>query len=174
VSQNEFDSGINADVAADAAETLGSGKVSEVLMKYESGLTYDELEIGMNASFSKTITETDVSLYAAISGDFNPMHVNEEYSKQARFGRRIAHGAVSQSLIASVLGTKLPGLGTVLVEITVRFRGPTFIGDTVTASAELVEKLEKKRRVRMKLVWTNQREETILEGEAIVIPPTLK
>ena len=149
-------------------------EVFEVLMKYESGLTYDQLETGMTASFSKTISQTDLSLYAAISGDFNPMHMNEEYAKQTRFGRRIAHGAVAQSLIASVLGTKLPGLGTVLVEITVRFRGPTFIGDTVTASAEVVEKLEQKRRVRMKLQWTNQREETILEGEAIVIPPELK
>jgi acyl dehydratase len=70
-----------------------------------------------------------------------------------------------------VLGTKLPGLGTIALEITTRFRSPTFFGDTVTASAEVVEKIEEKRRVRLKLLWTNQRGETVATGEALVIPP---
>lgn len=140
-------------------------------MQYELGLSYDQLEVGMKASFTKTITETDVYLFAGISGDFNPMHVNEEFAKQTPFGTRIAHGALPQSLIAPVLGTKLPGLGTIAVEITTRFKGPTYFGDTVTAFAEIVEKLEEKRRVRLNLLWTNQRGDTIGSGEAIVIPP---
>jgi 3-hydroxybutyryl-CoA dehydratase len=140
-------------------------------MKLELGLNYDELELGMKASFSKTITETDVILFAGISGDFNPMHLNEEFAKHTPFGKRIAHGAIPQSLIASVLGTKLPGLGTILLEVTTRFRNPTFFGDTITASAEVVEKLEAKRRIRMGLEWTNQRNEVVAIGEAIVIPP---
>jgi 3-hydroxybutyryl-CoA dehydratase len=143
----------------------------EDLMDFELGKSYDELQIGEEASFTKTITETDVYLFAGISGDFNPMHVNEEFAKMTPFKTRIAHGALSQSLIAPVLGTKLPGLGTVAVEISCRFKAPTFFGDTITAKAKVSEKMEKKRWVRMALTWTNQRGETIADGEAVVIPP---
>ena len=140
-------------------------------MDFELGKSYDELQIGEEASFSKTITETDVYLFAGISGDFNPMHVNEAFAKQTPFKTRIAHGALPQSLIAPVLGTKLPGLGTIAVEITCRFKAPTFFGDTITASARITEKIEKKKWVRLALTWKNQRNETIAEGEAVVIPP---
>jgi 3-hydroxybutyryl-CoA dehydratase len=140
-------------------------------MQFDLGLSYDQIEVGMKASFAKTITETDVYLFAGISGDFNPMHVNEEFARLTPFGKRIAHGALPQSLIAPVLGTKLPGLGTIALEVTTRFVAPTFFGDTITATAEVVEKLEAKRRVRLSLLWTNQRGETVAKGEAIVIPP---
>jgi 3-hydroxybutyryl-CoA dehydratase len=140
-------------------------------MDFELGKSYDELQIGEEASFTKTITETDVYLFAGISGDFNPMHVNEEFAKTTPFKTRIAHGVLPQSLIAPVLGTKLPGLGTVAVEISCRFKAPTFFGDTITAKATVSEKMEKKRWARMALTWTNQRGETIAEGEAVVIPP---
>jgi acyl dehydratase len=135
------------------------------------GKTYEELELGQEASFSKTITETDVYLFAGISGDFNPVHVNEEYARQTPFKTRIAHGAIPQSLIANVLGTKLPGLGTVAVEIHCRYKAPTFFGDTVTAKAKVTEKIQEKRWVRLALEWTNQRGETVATGEAVVIPP---
>ncbi len=140
-------------------------------MEFELGKSYDTLRIGERASFTKTISETDVYLFAGISGDFNPMHVNEEFAKLTPFKTRIAHGALAQSLIAPVLGTKLPGLGTVAVEVTTRFKRPTFFGDTITATAEMVEKLESKKWVRLKLIWTNQRGELVSEGEAVVIPP---
>jgi 3-hydroxybutyryl-CoA dehydratase len=139
---------------------------------YELGSSYDELEVGMSASFTKTISETDVYLFAGISGDFNPVHVNEEYAKTTPFGRRIAHGALPQSLIAPVLGTKLPGLGTVAVEISVRFKAPTYFGDTVTARATVAEKLPEKRWVRLDCEWTNQDGLVIATGSALVIPPT--
>jgi len=140
-------------------------------MDFELGKSYDDLQIGEEASFSKTITETDVYLFAGISGDFNPMHVNEAFAKQTPFKTRIAHGALPQSLIAPVLGTKLPGLGTVAVEISCRFKAPVFFGDTVTASARITEKIEKNRWVKLALTWKNQRNEIIAEGEAVVIPP---
>jgi len=140
-------------------------------MKFETGKSYDELTIGEKASFSKTITESDVYLFAGISGDFNPMHVNEEYAKLTPFGTRIAHGALPQSLIAPVLGMKLPGLGTVAVEITVRFKAPTLLGDTITATGEVIEKLAEKKWIKMGLTWTNQNDEKIAEGRALVIPP---
>lgn len=139
--------------------------------KIELGYSYDELEIGMSASFTKTITETDVYLFAGISGDFNPMHMNEEFARLTPFGSRIAHGALPQCLIAPVLGMKLPGLGTVALEITTRFKAPTYFGDTVTATAEVVEKLKKKKWVRMDLTWTNQKSEIVAEGSALVMPP---
>jgi acyl dehydratase len=135
------------------------------------GLSYDELEIGMSASFTKTISESDVYLFAGITGDFNPVHVNEDFAKTTPFGTRIAHGGLPQCLIANVLGMKLPGLGTVALEVTARYRKPTFMGDTVTATAEVAEKLPERRWVRMALTWTNQRGETVSEGTALVIPP---
>jgi 3-hydroxybutyryl-CoA dehydratase len=135
------------------------------------GKTYEELEIGEEAGFTKTITETDVYLFAGISGDFNPLHLDESYAKNTVFGTRIAHGALPPSLIAPVLGMKLPGLGTILVEMTCRFRRPTYFGDTVTATATVAEKIEKTQWVRLTLKWTNQRGETIAEGEAVVAPP---
>jgi acyl dehydratase len=140
-------------------------------MDFKMGKSYNQIQIGEEASFTKTITETDVYLFAGISGDFNPMHVNEEFAKQTPFKTRIAHGALSQSLIAPVLGMHLPGLGTIAVEISCRFKAPTFFGDTITASAKVVEKIEKKQWVRMALAWTNQRGKIIAEGEAVVIPP---
>jgi 3-hydroxybutyryl-CoA dehydratase len=140
-------------------------------MSFELGKSYDDLIIGEEASFSKTITETDVYLFAGISGDFNPVHVNEEYARQTPFKTRIAHGALPQSLIAPVLGMKLPGLGTVAVEIRCRFKAPTYFGDTITAKAIVAEKIPGKKRVRMALEWTNQRGETVADGEALVIPP---
>ena len=135
------------------------------------GYTYDELEIGMTASFTKTITETDVYLFAGISGDFNPMHMNEEFAKQTPFGTRIAHGALPQCLCAPVLGMKLPGLGTVALEINTRFRAPTYFGDTITCTAEVMEKLAERQWVRLSLTWTNQDEKLVAEGHALVMPP---
>ena len=143
-------------------------------MDFELGKSYDELQIGEEASFTKTITETDVYLFAGISGDFNPVHVNEAFAKQTPFKTRIAHGTLPLSLIAPVLGTKLPGLGTVAVEINCRFKAPTFFGDTITAGARVKEKIEKKRWVKLALMWKNQRDEIIAEGEAVVIPPPKK
>lgn len=140
-------------------------------MEFELGKSYDQLQIGEEASFSKTITETDVYLFAGISGDFNPLHLNEDFARLTPFKTRIAHGALPQSLIARVLGMMLPGLGTIAVEIRCRFKAPTFFGDTITAKARVGEKIEDKRWVRMVLTWTNQREEIIAEGEALVIPP---
>jgi len=140
-------------------------------VEFEMGKTYEELKIGEKASFSKTITETDIVLFAAISGDFNPIHMNEEFAKHTPFKKRIAHGAIPQSLIAPVLGMRLPGLGTVAVEITCRFKAPTYIGDTITATAEVAEKIPEKKWVKMKLTWTNQEGKTIAQGQAIVMPP---
>lgn len=135
------------------------------------GKTIGEINVGDSASFSKTVSETDVYLFAGITGDFNPMHVNEEFARKSMFGKRIAHGGITTSLIAPVLGTILPGLGTVALETTCRFKAPVFPGDTITASATVLEKDEAKNRVRMDLKWTNQEGVIVAKGEAVVMPP---
>jgi 3-hydroxybutyryl-CoA dehydratase len=140
-------------------------------MEYEMGKSYDEINIGDKASFSKTITETDIALFAAITGDFNPMHMNEEFAKLTPFKTRIAHGGLPHGLIAPVWGTKLPGLGTVALEIKTRFKAPTYPGDTITATTEVIEKLEERKWIRMKLTWTNQKGEIVGTGEGLVMPP---
>ena len=119
----------------------------------------------------RTITEADIVNFAGISGDFNPIHMNEEFAKQTPFGTRIAHGALPQCLCAPVLGMKLPGLGTVALEITTRFKAPTYFGDTITCVGEIIEKLKDRKWVRMALIWTNQNEKVVAEGTAIVMPP---
>ena len=135
------------------------------------GKTINEISIGDSASFSKTVSETDVYLFAGITGDFNPIHVNEEFARKTMFGKRIAHGGITTSLIAPVLGTILPGLGTVALETTCRFKAPVYPGDTITASATVLGKDEEKNRVRMELKWINQDDVVVAKGEAVVMPP---
>ncbi len=141
-------------------------------MIYQKGKTYAEIMLKDTASFSKTITETDVYLFAGISGDFNPLHTDEEYAKTTQFGTRIAHGGLAASLLAPVLGMKLPGLGTVALETTTKFRKPVYFGDTITCKVEVVEKIEKLKAIKMKIVWTNQRGEIVSKGDTMVIPPS--
>ncbi len=138
---------------------------------YLRGKTYEEIQIGDEAFFAKTITETDVYLYAGISGDFNPLHVDEEYAKKTEFGKRIAHGGLAASLVANILGMKLPGLGTVALEVTQKFRSPVFFGDTVTIKAKVIQKIERMKTVKISLLWTNQRGEVVSKGHCIVLPP---
>ena len=140
-------------------------------MEIALGKSINELEVGMSAEQSKTITETDVNLYAGITGDFNPMHINEEYAKTTRFGGRIAHGGLAEGLIAPVIGMKLPGPGTIALERSVRFKAPVKIGDTITAKATVAEKITEKNIVVFKCEWTNQRGEIVMEGTVKVMPP---
>ncbi|MBM7556816.1 MaoC family dehydratase [Halanaerobacter jeridensis] len=137
----------------------------------ERGSTIKELEVGQQASFSKTITEADVVNYAGTTGDFNPAHVNEEFAKDTMFKGRIAHGMLGAGLISAVLGTKLPGPGAIYISQDLSFRAPVNFGDTVTATVEVVDKNEEKNRVVMKTVCTNQDDKEIIVGEAVLMPP---
>lgn len=138
---------------------------------YAKGKTFDQIQIGETASFTKTITETDVYLFAGISGDFNPLHVNEEYAKTSPFKTRIAHGGLAASLLANVLGMKLPGLGTVALEVTQKFRNPVYFGDTVTVAVTVSKKIERMKIIEMNILWSNQRGETVSKGSCRVLPP---
>ena len=135
------------------------------------GLTMQEINLGDSASFSKTVTETDIVLFAGISGDFNPVHVNAEEARGSIFKQRVAHGILTASFISSVVANKLPGAGSVYLGQELRFVKPVFIGDTVTATVTVTEKLEEKNRIRLSTVVTNQNNETVIEGTAQVMPP---
>lgn len=133
--------------------------------------TYSELQIGDSATFSKTVSETDIYLFAGISGDFNPAHVNAVEAAEGMFKQRIAHGILTASFISTVLAMKLPGPGTIYVSQECQFRAPVFIGDTITAKAELVEKLEERKWAKFRTTATNQDGKLVIDGHAVVIPP---
>lgn len=132
-------------------------------------MQYHELSVGQWAEVSRTITEADLVLYAGITGDTNPLHVNAEWSADSRFGGRIAHGLLTAGLLSTVLGTRLPGAGAVYLSQTLAFRRPVFPGDTITARAEVVELLVAKRQVRLATAIANQKGEVVLEGEALML-----
>jgi len=135
-----------------------------------TGKTYDQIHIGDSAEFSKTFSESDIYLYAGISGDFNPAHINEAYARNTYFKTRIAHGMLSAGLISAVIGTQLPGPGSIYMQQTLSFLAPVHMGETVTARVEVVEKMDKKK-VRLKTICLNQDAIIVLEGEALVSPP---
>jgi 3-hydroxybutyryl-CoA dehydratase len=134
-------------------------------------MRFEELSVGQAAEFAKTVTETDVVLYAGITGDLNPAHIDTVAAEAGRFGGRIAHGMLSAGFISAVLGTRLPGPGTIYLSQSLRFVRPVRIGDTVTARAEVVELFPAKRRVRLATRCVNQDGETVLDGEALVWLP---
>ncbi len=138
------------------------------------GKTIKELKVGESAEFSKTISESDVYLYAGVTGDLNPAHINEEYAKKTFFKTRIAHGMLSAGLISTVLGNQLPGPGSVYIRQELNFLAPVHMGDTVTARAEVIEILSEENRVKFKTSCVNQNGVTVLDGEAVVSPPKSK
>jgi len=136
-----------------------------------SGKTIDQLKINDSAEFTKTISESDVYLYAGVTGDFNPAHINEVYAQQTFFKTRIAHGMLAAGFISAVLGTKLPGPGTVFIRQELNFLAPVRFGDTITARVEVFEILPEKKHVRFKVSCTNQDGKVVLDGESLVSPP---
>ncbi len=126
--------------------------------------------LGSTATFSKTISETDIYQFAGITGDFNPMHVDEQYAQTTKFGRRIAHGMLTSSFICTVLGMKLPGVGTIHVSQQLEFKKPVFIGDTVTVQLEVIEVLEK-GFLKIRSTIFNQNNDIVVDGFSVVKPP---
>ena len=135
------------------------------------GKTIDELKVGDTAEFSKTISESDIYLYAGITGDFNPAHINEDYAKKTFFKTRIAHGMLSAGLISTVIGTRLPGTGSIYIKQSLSFLAPVRIGDTLTARVELIEIMAEKKQIRLKTTCFNQKGTRVLVGKAVVSPP---
>ena len=135
------------------------------------GKTIDEIKIGDTAKFSKTVSESDVYLFAGVTGDLNPAHVSEEFAKDTFFKTRIAHGMLSASFISTVIGTMMPGPGSVYMRQEAKFLAPVKIGDTITAVVEVAEIIADKKRVRLKTYCINQEKTVVVDGEALVSPP---
>lgn len=135
------------------------------------GYYIEDLSVGQSASFTKTVTETDIVLFAGISGDTNPAHLNQEYAEQTMFKGRIAHGMLSAGFISAVLGTKLPGPGTIYLAQTLRFKAPVKAGDTVTARVTVTELTPEKKKAVLKTVCLVRGKE-VIEGEATVMVPS--
>lgn len=126
------------------------------------------IRIGDSASYTKTFTEEDVRLYAGITGDYNSVHLDEEYARNTVFKGRVIHGMLTAGLISTVLGTILPGLGTIYLSQSLKFKAPVRIGDTVTATVRVVEIDQEKQRARLETVCINQSGKEVLAGEAVV------
>ncbi|WP_312433334.1 MaoC family dehydratase [Lacrimispora sp.] len=135
------------------------------------GLTIDQINVGDSAEFSKTITESDIYQFAGITGDFNPAHINAEYAKNTIFEARIAHGMLISSLFSTILGTSLPGPGTIYMGQEVRFVKPVYINDTITAVLTVIDIIEEKNRLKLETVATNQNGEIVVQGNATVMAP---
>ncbi|HEY2716423.1 MAG TPA: MaoC family dehydratase [Solirubrobacterales bacterium] len=134
-------------------------------------LPLDQLSVGDAAESRKTISETDVYLFAGVSGDFNPLHVDAEYAKTTPFGARVAHGPLTFSLCAGLLGTELPGLGTVAVSNQITYEAPVFIGDTIAVRVEVAELDPERNRATMAVTWRNQDGTQVASGSMVVKPP---
>lgn len=131
----------------------------------------DRLVVGEAVESRKTISESDVYLFAGVTGDFNPVHVDAEFAKGTMFGARIAHGPLTFSLCAGLLGTELPGLGTIAISNLVRYQRPVYIGDTIAVRVEVGELDIERNRATMLVTWRNQDGEQVAEGEMVVAPP---
>ena len=134
------------------------------------GKTIQDLAIGQSASTAKTVSEADVYLFAGLTGDLNPAHVNESYAQTTRFGRRIAHGMLSAGLISAVIGMQLPGPGTIYLGQDLKFLAPVHIGDTVTATVTVKELDMVRGRVVLDTVCENQEGTKLISGQALVMP----
>jgi len=135
------------------------------------GKTIDELKVGDTAEFTKTVSEADIYLYAGVTGDVNPAHIDEVHASTTFFKTRIAHGMLLGGFISTVLGNRLPGHGTIYMRQELEFLVPVRIGDTVTARAEVVEVIKEENRVRLRTTCVNQEGKMVVDGEALVSPP---
>jgi 3-hydroxybutyryl-CoA dehydratase len=138
------------------------------------GKTIDELHLGDTAEFSKTISESDIYLFAGITGDFNPAHINETYAQKTFFKTRIAHGILLGGFISTIIGTKLPGPGSIYIRQELKFLAPARIGDTITARVEVTQIQADKNRITLRTTCTNQDNTLVIDGEATISPPKVK
>ncbi len=137
---------------------------------YPPGKTIDELAVGDSASIEKTFSQEDVEAFARLSGDDNPAHVDQEWAAASMFKGRVVHGVLTAGLISAVLGTQLPGPGSIYMSQSLQWRLPVFPGDALTATATIKEIVAEKGRVILETVVTRG-EDTVLTGEALVMPP---
>jgi 3-hydroxybutyryl-CoA dehydratase len=135
------------------------------------GKSIHELKVGDSAQISKIITETDINDFAKVTGDFNPLHLDQAYAENTFFKGRIAHGLLSVGLLSSILGNILPGHGTIYLSHEIKFLAPVRIGDTITAKVEVIELVPEKNRAKFKTICMNQDGKEVVDGIAWAMPP---
>lgn len=135
------------------------------------GKSIDQIVMGQEASFTKTITETDVYNFGGVTGDLNPAHFNSEYAKNTMFKERIAHGMLVSSLFSTVFGMQLPGPGAIYLGQEVKFTKPVYFNDTITATVKVIEKNLEKNRVVFETTASNQDGDVVVIGKATLMPP---
>ena len=135
------------------------------------GYTYEEIDEGMTDVFSKTVTEADIMAFAGVSGDTNPVHLDEEFASGTMFKTRIAHGMLSAGFISTVFGTKLPGPGCIYIAQNLKFKAPVKIGDTVVARVTAVEKMDDKKMIKFETVCTVG-DTKVITGDATIMVPS--
>ena len=140
-------------------------------MTYKDGYKFEDLSVGMTHQTEHVITEKDIELFAEVSGDRNPLHMDEAFAKKTSFGQRIAHGALTASYISGILGNDLPGPGSIFVGLNMRFRRPVYIGSLVIVKVEVTEMQERGNRVTLK-VSCNVDGKAAISGEAMVMVPS--
>jgi 3-hydroxybutyryl-CoA dehydratase len=136
-------------------------------------LSRDKLfyKIGDSAQLSRTVKDEDIRIFAEVTGDKNPLHLDDEFASKTIFKRRIAHGILTAALISSVIGNRLPGNGTIYLSQTLNFLAPVYVGDEITAKVEVLQVLKEGKRLRLKTQVINQNGTVVVDGEALVIPP---
>jgi 3-hydroxybutyryl-CoA dehydratase len=135
------------------------------------GKSIRELKIGDSAQISKTITESDIELFAKATGDFNPIHLDQAYAEKTVFKGRIAHGVFSLGLLSNIFGNLFPGPGTIYLSQEVKFLAPVRIGDTITARVEVIELIPEKNRAKFRTTCMNQDGKLVVDGFAWGMPP---
>ena len=143
-------------------------------MKFIENRTYDEIRLGDSAVLDRRLTPDDIKLFAVMSGDVNPSHVDPDYAESDMFHKVIAHGMWGGALISAVLGTELPGPGTIYLNQNLSFRRAVSLGDTITVRVTVVAKSAEHHQVTLDCLCTNQKGETVIEGQALVVAPTEK
>lgn len=141
-------------------------------MKEYEEKTFEQIQVGDSEWLRRTVTDGDIANFAGVSGDFNPLHVDETYASGTLFKGRIAHGFFTATLITNLIGNRLPGPGSVYLRQEVRFLAPVRVGDTLTGEVEVVEKIPEKKHIRLKTTVSNQEDVRVLDGEALIM--TLK
>jgi 3-hydroxybutyryl-CoA dehydratase len=138
----------------------------------DQGLTIEELTVGQSYEKSFVITAELIERFADVTGDHNPIHLNEDYAGKSIFKQRVAQGMLQAGLLSGILGCHFPGVGTIYLSQTLKFIRPVFINDQLTLRLEILEIISDKGRVRLETLFTNQKGEAVITGEAIVKPPS--
>jgi len=129
---------------------------------------YEDIRIGQHAEYVRTVTSEDIEMFGQVSGDYNPLHFNEDWAKTTMFKGRIAHGILTATYVSTVIGMKLPGPGTIYLSQSMKFRRPVRIGDTITARVEVIDKNDERELLTLKTVCINQEDKVVLDGDAVV------